>query len=284
VRVAYIQDNSKIGGAEISNRRVVQVGQECGFDIVGVTPARKLWHIIEECDVAVINNFFEFPMDTLRVILRMLIEHGIPYVKYDHDYREMRRTTLAQAIFRHSAMAVFISPRHATRMQEHLKSERLREISVTLPLAINPDEYKNLNENRKPGSVLIPVWRKGKESMSRYITENPKNDYTFIGQCDRPFNNISTRHIPARPHDTMAALYNEYESVLHQPDDEWAGDRVCFESLLCGCKFIGNERVGHLSWTDSNRVITAGISDDVRDSLAAAPYKFWHEVEKRCLR
>lgn len=271
-RVAYIQDNSKLGGAEISNIRVVDVGQQCGYDIVGVTPARCNLNIIEECDVAIVNNFFEFQPDQLRAILRMLIERGIPYVKYDHDYREMRRTTLAQVIFGHASMAAFISPRHAKIIQGHLHSERLRDISVTLPLAINPDEYRDTGVHRRPGSVLVPTWRKGKENMARYILENPKNEYTFIGQCDRSFSGVSVSSVPARGPEKMAALYNEYESVLHQPDTEWAGERVYFEALLCGCKFIGNEHVGHLSWADNSREL-----------LAAAPYKFWREVETRCL-
>jgi hypothetical protein len=272
-RIAYIQDNSKLGGAEISNIRVTQVGQECGFDIVGITPAHRYMNIIEECDAAIINNFFEFPTDSLRMILRTLIERGIPYAKYDHDYRELRRTTLAQAIFRHASMAVFISPRHAKRMHEHLRSARLHEISTILPLAINPDIYKDMHEDRKAGSVLIPTWRKGKEAMMKYISENPKNDYTIIGQCDQHFPNISIRHIPACPYQDMPVLYNKFESVLHMPDDEWAGERIYFEATLCGCKFIGNERVGHLSWASKS-------VDELRD----APYKFWGEVEKRCLQ
>lgn len=282
IRVLYIQDNSKLGGAELSNLHVAAVGAQCGFDILGMTPARCDLSLLEACDLAVVNNFFEFPPQVTRNLMRKLIESGVPYVKYEHDYRELKRTTFAQVLYQHAAGVVFLSPRHRDMMLARFKDERLKEKSKAFALAIDVDAYSARGMDRPAGSVLIPTWRKCKDNAARYINEHPDRSYTLVGKLERRFNAKKVKAVKNVEPAGMVDLYNTHETMLHLPDNEWAGERVFFEALLCGCKVVVNEHVGHASW--SGELEYDSISAPGVDDLRVAPYEFWRFVERTCLR
>ena len=276
VKVAWVQDYSKPnGGAELSNQTICRIGELLGFDLALVTPQSFNVSILTAADIIIINNFFEFQDEHYTIMYNVLYEKRIPYVKYDHDYREIhKRADKARQMFTMSLLNVFISPDHMNKTIDIL-GEQIRSHSICLPIAIDTRSYINYTNDRIKNSVLIPRIEKCKATVRNDIeTLKTFEKITVIGNNefvapDGIVCNIIEKQDPAK----MPELYNMYEYMYHKPDVAWAGERIYLEAKLCGCIPIPNENVGHVSWGE----LTAG-------QLTDALYTFWKEIDKLCLK
>jgi hypothetical protein len=269
MRVAWIQDNSRPhGGAETSNRCVVATGERLGFDIVGITPENFHPRILEECDVAVVNNFFQFEPAQVRMVLDTIWNQKKPYVKYEHDSRELGRTSFSKRLFCDSALNVFLSPAHYRNHHEKLGCK-----GIVLPLAIDVETFRPVAKvERDPRKALIVGgWRRGGKtgsSLHKYIEAHRSLSFVSVG-----FEFPMTQCIPHVPLREMPVLYSSTGWLIHLPDMVCAGERVFFEAALCGCRVVANENVGHLSWKRD-----LADTDGLRAWLRQAPYDFWKAV------
>lgn len=271
-KIAWVQDYSKDGGAEISNKFVVNIGETLGYDIVGITPAHINVKIIEQSDLIVINNFFEFPQDKAEIILRYLYEKRKPYIKYDHDHREMKRRQFSRQLFALSKLNVFLSPLHKEKTL-NVVGKYIENKSIVLPLAIDTKLFTKTKKNKhEKNTVLVPTFKKCGMNIVEYIKKNPDKKYTII---DQPNINIDSKAkieiVKKSSLLDMVNLYQSHEYMLHLPISFWAGERIYFEALLCGCKPMVNDNVGHYSWNIK--------TINLKKWLYEAPYKFWSHVE-----
>ena len=272
-RVAWVQDNGIDwkGGAEFSARQVVAVGERCGFHVDLVTPAEFREDVLANADLIVLNNLWHFSGDQMRILLAVLYERRVPYVKYEHDHRELTRPEFSRRLFEHAAANVFLSPVHRDNHGEGLGAS-----GECIPLAIDVDAFRPV-----PGIVRVPATAlvcnvraiKTWDRLKIYIAEHPEIRFSVLAAndiiCGR---NVKT--IPPVLPEKMPALYSAHEFLVHLPDAWCAGERVVLEAALCGAKIVANERVGHASWgwdlTD-----TASL----RERLIDAPYEFWRLVD-----
>jgi hypothetical protein len=269
LKVAWVQDYHKDGGAEISNVTVVSVGTLLGFDIVAVTPENFSRSVLQEADAVVLNNMFEFTDPQFQEILRHIYLSKQPVVKYEHDHREITlRPQIAKRLFDRLDLSVFISPKqqedHAVALENKLGKK-----SIVLPLAIDIKKFTNLRNQREEKSCLIPSAKKCAEQAKKFISENPDYHYTCIGA------DLGGIFLPEVDPEKMAELYNRFETVLHVPDKRGGGERVLFEAVLCGCKVVTNDNAYHKSWekewdwTDPSMLAF---------QLRKAPYAFWRAI------
>jgi hypothetical protein len=172
--VAWIQDFKKVGGAELSNHAVVAAGEVLGYDIIGITPSLFDTRVLGQADLIVVNNFFEFSPSQLTTVRQLLHEQRVPYVKYEHDLRELRRVNISRPLFRDASLVVFISPAHQKVYEKSLGWEATAR-AVSLPLAINPEDYKTAHGvKREPGLTLVPTPQKmNPHDLEAYIGRNP---------------------------------------------------------------------------------------------------------------
>jgi hypothetical protein len=269
VRVAWIQDFSKMGGAELSNCRVVEIGERCGYDIVGITPGRFSIALLDAADIAVVNNFHEFTSEQVRTIMFHLIERDIPYIKYEHDYRELKRTMFARGLFNRAVGCVFLSPVHRQTMCERLGLDERH--TATLPLAIDPDALLADNTNgHERASVFVPCLRKGHREMTTYMREHTDREYFVIGDTGQLRGHKNVHQLAPLKYDAMIERFRRHAEVLHLPERPWAGERVYLEARLAGCTVIANDNVGHVSWNFTD--------EELPEVLRQAPYEFWKEV------
>jgi len=275
LRIAWIQDNSRPqGGAETSNRCVVAVGESLGFDIVGVTPQNFHREVLEECDVAIVNNFFQFEHRQMAAILSVLWEKKKPYVKYEHDSREIGRPDFSKRLFGESVLNVFLSPAH---LENH--KAKLGVDGITLPLAIQTEMFRPVSgvERDPKKALVVGGWVRGGKvarSIVRYIEDHPELSFVSVG-----FDLPRASSVPHRPLKDMPGLYSSAGWLVHLPDMVCAGERVIFEAALCGCRIMMNDKVGHKSW---NRDLSD--TDGLRDWLRQAPFDFWKAVENAVRR
>lgn len=272
-RVAWVQDNYIRGGAEISGELVIQIGQDCGWQIEVITPQIDkdgMLKILTGADVIVINNVWGFSGDQLQSIQTAIYSIRIPYIKYEHDHRELDRPEWSRRLFQQSRLNVFLSPIH---LQNH--KDRLGCGGIALPLAIDTKLFRVIDGvERLQGACLISNVRNFKTwvALQEYIKGNPDKQFTILG--DEVVYGKNVTRMDKIPYENMPVIYNRFESVVHLLDGWGAGERVIFEGALCGCKIMANNRVGHMSW---NRDLED--RDTLRAWLSDAPFEFWKQVE-----
>jgi hypothetical protein len=273
-KIIWIQDLMMIGGAEISCQHVVAVGSNCGFDINVVTQDNTLEEIIralQSAELAIINNIWGFSGAQIQVMLSFIYGNRLPYVKYEHDHRELNRKEFSRPLFQRSKLNVFLSPMHRDNHMRELNCD-----GICLPLAIDTKQFKPVEGvNRAKDSAVICNVRNFKTwtNLQMYINEHKDMSFTVI--ADNPVvtgDNVKKKNMVS--HSDMPKVYSEHEYLVHLLDGLGAGERVVFEAALCGCKVIANAGVGHMSWQKNLNDL-----EEIRSWLDAAPYQFWQEVE-----
>jgi hypothetical protein len=270
-RIGWVQDLVRVGGAEISNQEVRRVGNDCGFEVMMITPeSLQNNEQLTSVDLFILNNIWYFSQEQMAVILRTIYA-GTPYVKYEHDYRELQRPEFSTKLFNQSKLNVFLSPKHLKDYQKGLKCDGL-----CLPLAIDINHFKPAEKaERKENSALVfntPNRKLGK-SGEDFIKANPEMMFTILSNNNVPALGTNIVLSPPVPYKDLPMLYSAHEYLVHLPDRDWAGERIIFEAALCGCKVIANDHVGHMSWKKD-------LTDNkgLAEWLTQAPYEFWKRV------
>lgn len=279
--IAWIQDNNIEGGAELSGKQVIRIGESLGFDIHVVTPQNFNFAIIRKAKLLIINNIWTFNPTQMIEIKRAIFEFQVPYVRYEHDMRELydSRLSFSRGLFKHSKLNVFISPLH---IQEYQKKIFDMAPSVVYPLAIDVDKFKpnpSIKRNMKKavhasgnlhnkGAVNLLSMVKQRRDMQFIIFTG---DNKIINQMFAGQKNVRLRQRISN--EEMADVYTGAGYLVHVPTGIWAGERVVLEAALCGCKLMINDNVGHKSWNwDFENV------EVLRVKLRAAPYDFWRKI------
>lgn len=277
LRVAWVQDFSKTGGAELSNEVVVRVGDACGYDIVGVSPGGFNERVLHEADVLVLNNVHEFTREQFDTIRRTMYERRIPWVKYEHDTRELRRQNISRRMFAEATLAVFLSPAHANAYASALD---MPARVATLPLAVDVESFPFLPASEERSKrVLIPTWRKCEAAVCSWMAQHPDREYLVMGAGTvgiSPPEGVRVEGAKPLPNARMHEVYHSVGTVVHLPGELWAGERVVLEAKLCGCEVVVNSNVGHASWD----WLSSESRDAIAEKLRAAPYLFWRAVER----
>ena len=267
-KIAWVQDNSKEGGAEISNKRLRTIGLSLGFAICLITPQQFDYSSLLTADLIIIYNIFEFSPEQYKKIYHVIYELRKPYIKYDHDHREMKRPYIATQLFTLSKLNIFLSPEHKKRSIE-VYGKQIERYSIALPLSIDNNFYINKGLERKDDSVFIPCLRKCHKNFLNYFEQNKNLTYTIISDNNFISNSAKQKVIKRVTQNEMINLYNTHKYMFHEPDSFWAGERIYFESLLCGCIPIVNDNVGHYSWGKDYNL----------DNLKSAGIIFWKQVD-----
>ena len=253
-RVAWIQNYSKNGGAEISGFRAVHVGISCGFDVVGciIGESDQLIETLEASDIVIVNNLHA---GNTEPVIEWLLKTEKTWVKYDHDCLETD-----PQLFQKSTLNIFISP---MQLEHYVKQagEEIRNKSIVLPLAFDVARWPLSSAPRIKDSIFIPVPQKCNTAFKEYMDKNPDGNF-YVGGDDVPYTD-------------MPKEYAKYETVFHAPDKICGGERVIFEAVLSGCKVITNENAGHTSHTFNWR-----SEDILRPILDNAVYEFWRKIDE----
>ncbi len=285
IKVAWVQDLEKMGGAELSNKTCVEIGEKLGFDIVGITPIHFKGDALKKADILIINNFFKFSHDQWLVVTDAIRTHGKKYIKYEHDYREVdiRRRYDAWRMFHRAERCIFISPMH---LKDHLEVFGLKRVedggtAIALPLAVDTETFKPIEgvERRENAWINTSGQFAGKctHEYLGFINSHPDHVFEVIAEGDRNFDS-RIKAIDRLTQEELPAYYSSADGLFHFPDcDKWAGERIVFEAALCGVKkFALNDNVGHKSWGKAHFDDISRLRDWLRQSI----FDFWKIVER----
>ena len=291
--VGWVHDTEKHGGAELSNFTVIGAGRELGFGDYVCTPTTFDKAALVACDFLVISNFFFFKPDQYHSILDLIFEYGKPFVKYEHDHREVigdeARPELASLLFGHSFLNVFISPMQAENHRRHLGD--LVEPFFLLPPAVDTRLFRRLPEvDRDPRKMVNVTGRlrdsKGFHHMLQFIISKQK-EFNFEIYTRRPeevesvFGKLGCVKVyPPVENDYLPKVYSSANFVIHLPRALEACGRTIAEGMLCGCSPITNENVGIRSFKEFHVGDSKRFDGDLfRRKLERGVYDFWRAVD-----
>lgn len=263
-RVAWVQNYIKPGGAEITNFHTVKIGHRLGYDIVGIQEQHK-FGLIAQADVVIVNNlhFEEITNSQQKVaFVDNLLKNDKPYIVFSHDLYETEAR-----LFKNAKLCVFLSPSHQAYYAGLFELPR----SICLPLTIDTERYRAIpNNGRVKNSCLIPsVWKWLPEKIREFKAKYPALSVKEVGaQMSRQ---------GSVPYTDMPAEYNKHDYVAHFPNQRWAGERVLFEAVLCGCQVMADSNSGHTSW---GKIFDWHDPAVLKERLDKAPFEFWKSVDE----
>lgn len=291
--VAWVHDTERYGGAELSNQTVIEIGRRLGFEIYECYPTTFDRQKLVEADLLILNNFFFFESEQYHFILDLLFEYKRPYVKYEHDHREVyggkARPKLARLLFGRSFLNVFISPFQADNHRKKLGD--LIDPYYLLPPAIDTEKFKLMPEIEKVSKKVINMTgrlyhSKGLQHIAAFArtkshwwkfevyTKNTDEVKEYFGKA----NNVKV--FPPVEHDKLSEIYNSAEYTIHLPQAYEACGRTIAEGVLCGCKPIYNENVGIKSFKYFHLGDKKKFNyDKFKESCRKGPYMFWKAVD-----
>lgn len=283
-RVSWVKDDFIRGGAELSSELVREVGRDCGYQIDVISQKMEpgvIGNILSHSDFMVISNMWGFSQEQLKAVLKSIYSDRKPYVKYEHDHRELSRPDFAARLFGNSRLNVFLSPVHLKNHRETVGAD-----GICLPLAIDVDHFHPIERvERRKGTALVCNVRNFKSwvNLQDYIVLHPEIEFTVITAEGLVVSGENVRVRLPVSYEEMPRLYSEFEFLVHLLDGWGAGERVVFEARLCGCKVIANDKVGHTSWNKQESMgwmVDFDNEEGLRNWLRQAPFEFWKVVDR----
>lgn len=267
----FVQD-VPAGGAEITDSYVILAGKDLGYDIRTITPNRIRSTDMSWCDIVVFSNNFNFPESVRR---RIMIEK--PYIVYSHD--SGRWSYIAKKhpdFFQKAILNIFLSPLHRDQFSKYIKGlNNILCIPPYIPLYFYDRGYKRNGKilyagNMHEGKGLFEIIEFAKEkpniSLDFYYHRGSE---TIINTLKRLKNCNLQGYIPK---EEIWEKYNEYTYFMHIPQCSEAFGRAVAEAYLCGCKVIGNNRLGVFSYEWDYKAL--------RENTLYADKLFWISIEK----
>jgi len=260
--VGWIHDTEKHGGAELSNFTVIGAGKEFGFGIYLCTPQTFDKRRLVQCDFLILNNFFFFEPKQYHFILDLLFEYKRPFVKYEHDHREIMgdeaRPGLASILFGQSFLNIFISPFQAENHRKRLGD--IIEPYYIIPPAVDVGKFRIIpGVERDPNKVVNASGRlkdsKGLQHMVQFVMGRQDLKYEiytrYVEEARSAFGRFeNVTAVPLIDNEHLPRIYNSAGYSIHLPRALEACGRTVAEGMLCGCKPIINKNVGIRSFKD----------------------------------
>ena len=235
----------------------MKAGRKLGFDFYICTPRSFDRRKLIACDLLIINNFFFFEQKQSHFILDLIYEYEKPFVKYEHDHREIigdqARPKLARILFGRSFLNVFISPFQEQNHRQHLGD--LIDPLFILPPAIDTERFKPIKGIQRDPKKMVSVTgrlypSKGFQHILNFALSKQKEftfeiytkNYKEVKDDFRKLKNVTV--MPPVENDYLPKVYSSAGYTIHLPQAYEACGRTIAEGLLCGCKPITNQNVG----------------------------------------
>jgi hypothetical protein len=266
MKIAWIQDFDIFttgGGAQLTDRTHVEEIIRRGHEVKLLTPQTHfdLEMFADTLVVASNPNFLQ------PIFFEKLVDEGLPFVYFFHDYWPICKWRLFYPmsdsckeacpekprwinILQQAEMLVFMSPLHRESIL-WLCPELER-----IPYQLSPSPVQSKNfwpiGLKRQGVIGIESLNsfKGRAAFLQWVLEHPDTPVTAIGGNEYPEMPLPSNvtYIEQVPQHKLNQLLNEHEALLHLPVSPSPFDRTCAEAIYAGCKIIGNDLVGALSY------------------------------------
>lgn len=267
MKIIFAQDFDFIshsGGAQLTDRAHFLEGIRRGHDIQLWTPSNQFYqHDFTPGTKFIASNPIFLGTDTFQVLL----DKKIAYVWLFHDYSPLCKYRLLypmQAKCRScylkerwlpylmaAKMLIWLSPLH--RESWLRVCPELEPLPYHLaPAPVDPDQFFDMKLERSGAVAVESLYPfKGREKVLKWAEAHPEVEISFVGGNPEPHVPLlpNCRDVGIIPSGKMNEVYNRSEIFLHLPQNPMPFDRTVAEAYLAGCKIIGNQLIGALSYS-----------------------------------
>ena len=292
MRILWTQDFDILthsGGAQLTDRAHFLEGVRRGHDLRLWNPVSEVNEDDLEPEVKVIaSNPAFLPPDAFQLML----DRGIPYIWLLHDYLPVCKYRLFYPLRESckscylkerwlpyllgSRMIVWLSPLHRNSWLEMCPELESTPYHLS-PSPVNPNLFYDIGLTRN-GVVAVESLHpfKGRDQVIKWAENHQEVQVNFAGGNPHPQVPLppNCRDIGLMPGNKMNEMYNQYETFLHLPQNPGPFDRTVAEAYLAGCKIIGNELIGALSydWFTSRELVAEHCGSSSR--------LLWEKIEE----
>ena len=294
MRLVWLQDldfMSVAGGAEFTDRVHFIAGLKRGHDITLVTPSSPDQEAaFGPADAVIVSNATTFQLGGFQTFQEM----GRPLIWFLHDYFPICKYRLFFPMaekcgicylkarwlphLTSARLLIWLSPLHRASWLKI--APELEGIPYALiPSPVDGQQFYDLGLPRQ-GTITVNSLApfKGRDNILKWIEEHPQEPVTVVGANNVPLPPNCT-HLGLVSYHRLNELYNRHQSFLHLPGSPMPFERTVAEAYLAGCRVIGNELIGALSWPFFTEGPPATRREAVSTALAVAPRLFWEAVE-----
>ncbi|MEM4270801.1 MAG: hypothetical protein QXO70_01755, partial [Candidatus Pacearchaeota archaeon] len=234
---------------------------------------------VDVCEIRT-DEIKEFPQDGL-IIFNSLIRFSEKqlkeiatlknYIIFEHNYsfclhQDSRHTNvnnkpcncpnkkLYQTIYNNARLMIFMSPLHEKEFRKKFTFHK----TWLCPAVVDTERIPMGKEKDiRNMSILYPMNHKGVNNVKAWARENGE-DVVFIDNGEN---------------EAVLSLMRRSKNFIFMPNWIEPFGRVVIEACLSGCKIIGNNNIGALSWGwDFTN------PDEIRKKMEVYPYLFWEKV------
>ncbi|MBO6881503.1 glycosyltransferase family 9 protein [Winogradskyella sp.] len=295
LKVAFLHDVEMdfIGGAELSNKKIIDKGLSLGYKVVydGLTDFEFTRSLAYDSDIVILNNLVK--CDYEFELISFLIDNKLPTVKWEHDYGFCAKRTLFcvvdpkfknccdnsrfhnyRNLFANALLNVFQSPMHYGYYSKIYGQAVARHL--VLPPPINVENIKSQSVKNEDEVLFLGNLNhaKGGHELIDYAIENPQLKFKVFGR------NRLRRNTPENiqfqdkiSNESVLKELSKSKYFFFKPRWPEASGRVAAEAFLSGNTMISNDRVGTFSYSFYPDNI-----DEAKKQMIAAPTLFWESV------
>jgi glycosyltransferase involved in cell wall biosynthesis len=175
---------------------------------------------------------------TLNVVKRFMIR--------DWSDDCFARRAFVRWLYEASALNVYLSPLHRRVTESLLGSKQLPPSYLLKPM-IDTKAFSNEQRDRDIDYLFVGVIGEAK-GLAAMRERFRQTDIHLIGRCAPGIKPDFGRHLGHVSYDEVPRYMNRAKNFVFLPRWPEPQGRVVAEAALCGCRIIGNENVGALSF------------------------------------
>jgi GT2 family glycosyltransferase len=246
-KIAWLADfkiaTYKAGGAQYTNRCMIDYGIQLGYSIDLITPEDKLNN---NYDLYILNNIKYFDHNFIKKIIK-----DKNYIRWEHDYWITGALPSFPDILDKSKLNLFMSKRHLQECCQIMDMEIPKATYCTSP--INTDVFFIDTSIIKDNNLII--WtghddpdNKGFTHSVNFAQEHPDKIFKFFGKFTLEHKDLpdNMELIGEVDQSVFAKWLQRAKYVMALPNWIEPTGRSILEGLLCGCELIVNDNVGFL--------------------------------------
>jgi len=281
-RVLFVSDfelKDAPGGAQISNREIVNKGRELGYEITEHFHNSSITDFLSHYDLLISSNMAVISASSDKI--NFILKHE-NHVRLEHDSCQYLTDQGRKLIFGSSKKNFFLSDFHLNFFKE-LYGDIFGNTEIVYD-PINTEIFKKSNLDKTYDVVYCGYLHpdKGFGNLLEFAKTNSDRKIDIFGMCDKIINPRSLDSIDnIKLHDEwlneeeVAKLFQQSKAVFHYPIVNEPFCRMVAEAMLCGVEeIIGSpEKIG--SCLEFEKVGYEQFSDNCKN----AADKFWQKIE-----
>ena len=285
MKVLFVTDFNSYtnpGGAQFSNRAVIEKGQELGFNITEYNYNSSRIKLLQKYDLVISSNLNAHAQEKDNYIFNYIINHPF-HVRYEHDSCHYLTEGARRSLFLSSKLNIFLSEYHLDFFKDLYGNMFQNNTIVYDPLDVDLLQKSDCEKTYDVMYCGYAHTNKGFEEFLNYAKKNPNKKLAFLGwftqdtiKLKEQLDNVDNiESLPRVEPEEVPNYLQKTKAIFHKPIVREPFCRMVAEALLCGCELIGHkDKIGsYLEYTKVGE-------EEFRRKCQNASTLFWEKIKE----